>query len=290
MKSKDIYIFLDGTGNGITDNYSNVLRMFIQIQHGHRFYGTGIGTDTLSDSLNKKHVSRTSEFIFGTGVVSKLKEAYRFLIDVGSEKVGDPNYRIYLIGFSRGAFTARIFADIIGKVGVLKKEHRNLVDTAFDLYFDGSRKHLRDSFMYAFSRYAPVSFLGCFDTVKSVFLNGRKYKDNVLSDNIIKAYHLIAKNEYRLGYNIVHMKGNGFTKISHEWLRGSHTDIGGGGAGDVTLSNYALLKMWDELRKAGAPLVPAKNLMIEVNQYAPIYNSRTWGWRLLPKRKRSHLV
>ena len=70
-----------------------------------------------------------SEAAFGTGVLANIREAYGFLCnnyDYGDE--------IYITGFSRGAFTARSVAGLIGKVGILTKQGLELFYEAFDYY------------------------------------------------------------------------------------------------------------------------------------------------------------
>lgn len=53
----------------------------------------------------------------GKGVISNVRSAYGFICnnyDIGDE--------IYITGFSRGAFTARSVAGLIGKCGILTKK------------------------------------------------------------------------------------------------------------------------------------------------------------------------
>jgi len=58
----------------------------------------------------------------GAGLSENIREAYSFLVSNYSEhdKIKQPD-SIFLIGFSRGAFTARSIGGFIGAVGILKK-------------------------------------------------------------------------------------------------------------------------------------------------------------------------
>lgn len=56
--------------------------------------------------------------ITGLGLSENIREAYAFLADNYS-----PGDSIFLVGFSRGAFTARSLAGLISQVGLLKKQH-----------------------------------------------------------------------------------------------------------------------------------------------------------------------
>lgn len=55
--------------------------------------------------------------------------AYKYLMN--HYKCGD---KVYLIGFSRGAFTARILAAMIERVGLLTTGQDDLITTAWEVY------------------------------------------------------------------------------------------------------------------------------------------------------------
>jgi len=74
------------------------------------YYQAGVGT---SGDL----VSRVTGGATGQGVAENVREAYGFVAN--NYAVGD---EIFLIGFSRGAFTARSVGGLIGSIGVLTKE------------------------------------------------------------------------------------------------------------------------------------------------------------------------
>ena len=61
----------------------------------------------------------------GLGLAENIREAYAFLAsnyrENDPERPGVDPDSIFLIGFSRGAFTARSIAGLIGAVGLLKK-------------------------------------------------------------------------------------------------------------------------------------------------------------------------
>ena len=65
----------------------------------------------------------------GSGLVSNVREAYGFLCnnyDFGDE--------IFITGFSRGAFTARSVAGLIGRIGILTKRGLEVFYEAFEYY------------------------------------------------------------------------------------------------------------------------------------------------------------
>src|SRR5262249_60741656 len=100
----------------------------------------------------------------------------------------EPGDRIFLIGFSRGAFTVRALAGMIRCVGLLRRENRNLLSNARDVFENMERRLRREprsrgcdftpdvedkeilaSEFRRFSRpdEVRVSFLGVWDTVKA---------------------------------------------------------------------------------------------------------------------------
>ena len=88
------------------------------------YYQAGIGA---SAELN--YTQSAKEALFGQGLVTNIREAYGFICnnyDYGDE--------IYITGFSRGAFTARSVAGLIGKVGILTKKGLDDFYNAFDYY------------------------------------------------------------------------------------------------------------------------------------------------------------
>lgn len=124
---KNIIICSDGTGNtAIKDRGTNVFKMFEAIDlNGHRidpnldpqvaFYDDGVGTETF---LPLKLLGGA----FGFGLAKNVRNLYMDLVrvyDPGDDTT--PADRIYLFGFSRGAFTVRTLAGLIAKCGVLDR-------------------------------------------------------------------------------------------------------------------------------------------------------------------------
>lgn len=58
-----------------------------------------------------------------------IMRAYKFLMTY--YKCGD---RVYLLGFSRGAFTARVLAAMIERVGLLTTGQEDIIPSAWEIY------------------------------------------------------------------------------------------------------------------------------------------------------------
>ncbi len=189
---KNIVLCSDGTGqSGATGRGTNVWKVRMGVdRHDHEthperrrqivFYDQGVGTSVLSA---KRMLGNT----FGYGLAANMRELYTSLAT--SYKQGD---RIYIFGFSRGAFTARSLAGMISEVGVIdgvrdNEELEGLVRRAYTAYRASTRKRPIEKFHQACKKegihiYKPkVHFVGVWDTVESLVMNAGKRLMNAIS-------------------------------------------------------------------------------------------------------------
>ncbi|TFY82651.1 hypothetical protein EWM64_g1362 [Hericium alpestre] len=195
----------------------------------------------------------------GASLGDKVQEAYAFIAHNY-----EPGDEIYLFGFSRGAYTARMVATMIGKIGVLDRtEMDNFADIFVDLQKRGKTKDKDEiaALDERLSRWThhnspgkiradfdddtfSVKCIGVFDTVGSLGLpeelsikpNVRSlfgFPDSALGEHIERAYQALALNETRADFNCnkFHMTKKGMQKkqiLRQTWFAGSHSDIGGG--------------------------------------------------------------
>jgi uncharacterized protein (DUF2235 family) len=135
---KNIVVCCDGTGNEISENISNVLKLYRVLRKTDKtdppqiaFYDPGVGTLARPNPWTK--VKQDAVAILGVstgyGLDDNVLKAYTFLINHYQE--GDD---IFLFGFSRGAYAVRILAGLIHKVGLLAPEQCNLADAALTAY------------------------------------------------------------------------------------------------------------------------------------------------------------
>ncbi|OAA45084.1 hypothetical protein ISF_09612 [Cordyceps fumosorosea ARSEF 2679] len=140
---KKIILCFDGTGNTFTGSNAdtNVVKILRKLDRNHpnqhHYYQTGIGTYDINEkSVNKSAVgkmfssiSQTIDQGFGTTFDAHVMAGYRFLM-----RYYEHNAKIYIFGFSRGAFTAKFLARMINKVGLLCKGNEEMVPFTFLLY------------------------------------------------------------------------------------------------------------------------------------------------------------
>ena len=121
---KNIVICCDGTGNEISENISNVLKLYRCLRktpkttpHQVVFYDPGVGTLARPDPWRKawQDTIAVLGLATGYGLDDNVLAAYEFL--VRNYEDGDD---IFLFGFSRGAYTVRALAgpDPQGRAGV----------------------------------------------------------------------------------------------------------------------------------------------------------------------------
>ncbi|GLH81309.1 hypothetical protein SSBR45G_62180 [Bradyrhizobium sp. SSBR45G] len=198
---KNIVICCDGTGNEISENISNVLKLYRCLRktdkttpHQAVFYDPGVGTLTQPDSWHrfKTNFNLVLGLATGYGLDDNVINAYCFLATHYQD--GD---RIFLFGFSRGAYTVRVLAGLIHKVGLISPDQVNLAGSgviAYKTYSSDNPKagrgvtteqesteeegpipESRDDQAAQFARitstrWPTIHFVGVWDTVASVIV------------------------------------------------------------------------------------------------------------------------
>lgn len=135
---KNIVVCCDGTGNEISENISNVLKLYRVLRktgktqpHQVVFYDPGVGTLARPDPWIKLKQDAVAVLGLATGygLDDNVLAAYEFLINQYED--GD---EIYLFGFSRGAYTVRVLAGLVHRIGLLSPNQSNLAGAALTAY------------------------------------------------------------------------------------------------------------------------------------------------------------
>lgn len=127
--AKNIVVFSDGTGQegGVREDQrlSNVYKMYRAGRVGPDsdispvdqvcFYDPGLGTDGSVSGINGglRFLQKLLASVTGQGINANIADCYAFILD--QYEAGD---RIYLVGFSRGAYTVRCLANLMMLCGV----------------------------------------------------------------------------------------------------------------------------------------------------------------------------
>lgn len=250
------------------------------------FYDQGVGTGN--------RVDRWTGGAFGHGLEDNIHDAYRFL--VANWEPGDP---IYVVGFSRGAFTARSIIGMIRKCGILKRESVKLYRQALEHYHrrdEGSEDDHPDLPVYKDFRAEhslggegtiPIRFVGVWDTVGALGiplrglrgLTRRKYRfhDTELSSSVEHAYHALAVDERRAPFEptLWTSEPAAGQTVEQVWFAGVHSDIGGG-YGERQISDISLDWMIDKAEGAGLAVDEKVRQAIGSNPQplAPLHDSK----------------
>lgn len=135
---KNLVVCCDGTGNEVSENISNVLKLYRVLRKTGKtspnqvvFYDPGVGTLARPDPWTKFRQDAIAilGLMTGYGLDNNVLAAYTFLVENYEE-----NDDIFLFGFSRGAYTARVLAALIHKVGLLMPQQQNLAGAALTAY------------------------------------------------------------------------------------------------------------------------------------------------------------
>lgn len=231
---KNLVICCDGTSNEFGRDFTNVATLFRALEYDSPgqlcFYDPGVGTIGSPYALSSigQKATKFLGLAFGYGITDNIAEAYRFLMD--SFEPGD---RVFLFGFSRGAYTVRAIAGMLHSCGLLRKGTDNLVAYGLRLARDTSTRafELRAAFKKTFSRPCPVHFMGIWDTVSSVgWVYSPKPFINVTTNPEVRhVRHAVAIDERRAFFrqHLWHQSGPE-QELKQVWFAGVHCDVGGG--------------------------------------------------------------
>jgi len=323
---KNILIFSDGTGQagGIPGVLpSNVYKLYraCPVIPGiqETFYDPGLGSP--SDGAHWRRWRQIYNVISqatGLGISWNIVDCYDALI-----KMYEPGDRIYLFGFSRGAYTVRSLGGMLALCGIPtrtgrgrdprvdRRARRRLAWRALRWVYQtyGSsdekrRKRAERGAQYR-ARYAShvatPYFVGVWDTVRALGLPGisrfipwrHAFHDATLHPDVQHARHALALDENRATFlpelweELEADRTSG--RIKQVWFPGVHSDVGGGYP-ENELSDLTLAWMIAQATKVSNPvIVDATRLSLSPSHRGMQHDSRI-GWGVLwLKGTRVHL-
>ncbi len=267
--SKNIIICCDGTGNEFGSNNTNVVKLYQMAtkENGQiAYYDPGVGTGSWDYDESVGDWRAKSDSATGNGLQKNVEDAYQYLMHYYEN--GD---RIYLFGFSRGAFTVRSLAGMLYKCGLLYPKMHNMVEYASKIYNTKDNQVIAKEFKETMARQCRVHFIGVWDTVKSLALNaGKKFHDAKLNPEVRHGYHAVALDEIRKKFppSLWNKRNN----VEQVWFAGVHSDVGGW-YGDSGLSDIALKWMATKAFNKGMLLNKEKLATITGNPLAMQHDS-----------------
>jgi hypothetical protein len=301
---RNLVVCCDGTGNiwgnSRDTNVVRLVRACVQDDRQIVYYDPGVGTATdypgvaVVDSL-KLRLKRVLGLAFGGGIYENIAGAYLFLV-----RHWQPGDRIFVLGFSRGAFTARAVAGMVNLFGIVRPHADTMVPALLRVYFgkldahnargqtrDDLARDIREHFATPAGAVAEVHFIGAFDTVASV---GGLLPRHITSDSglankrFVHVRHAVSIDEYRAPYQprLYQSAPVPFTdparpSVEQRWFAGVHSDVGGSYA-RRGLADGALVWMADAACQTGLRLLPGAGAGWKPEPQAAAHDEVGRGW------------
>ncbi len=321
MAPRNIVVCCDGTANEFAKHNTNVVRLHSVLEHEPErqlaYYHPGLGTMEPAGALTPlaRKVTKLLGMAVGYGLADDVRDAYVFVMN--HYRAGD---RLFLFGFSRGAYTVRAVASLLHLYGLIRAGNEPLVPyatrmmsglqraprgmshhaAAVDEYFALARE-----FKATMSIECRANFVGVFDTVSSVGWIANPLKLPYIANNpgIDIGRHAIAIDERRAFFRN-HLwrapddgKAHGPRDVKQVWFPGVHCDVGGGyPEAQSGLAKIALRWMLCEAEAAGLVVSASKrhrvlgddgDADVKPDANAAAHESLTGAWHIaefVPKR------
>jgi uncharacterized protein (DUF2235 family) len=135
--AKNILICLDGSGNEVKAKaVTNVFKVaeYADLKDPSAqvlYYDPGVGTMAAPSAWTSiaQKISLLGGLALGHGIRQNIAEAYTYLMNTWQ-----PGDKVFIFGFSRGAYTARALCGMLYRVGLLRPGSENLVPYAVRVY------------------------------------------------------------------------------------------------------------------------------------------------------------
>lgn len=236
----------------------------------------------------------------GIGLDAQIRRAYGFI--ASRYRPGD---RIFLLGYSRGAFAVRSLAGVIDRVGLLRAEcatERN-IRTLYRHYQNDPHGPAACAFARAHCHdRVEIEMVGVWDTVKALGLTWplvwrlfeprHRFHSTHLGHTIRHGFHALARDETRVAFApILWETGPEHAgSVEQVWFRGAHGDVGGqlgGYEAARPLANIPLVWLLGRAETCGLSLPGGWRRRFRCDPRAPSVGTwRQWGKMFLMRRRR----
>ncbi|MGJ7506800.1 DUF2235 domain-containing protein [Variovorax sp. GT1P44] len=221
--------------------------------------------------------------VFGEGFIERIVRGYTFL-----SRNYEPGDRIYLTGFSRGAYTARALGGMVTRMGLLPQDAMRGSDGSYDAdlayrlgvfvwaahrralgkqstllgYLEEFKaqsialdKLVKDVGIEAIGVWDTVGALGVpvYDLADASKVDIFEFADLALSPKVRLGFHALAIDEQRSDFEPTLWDAR--DGVSQRWFCGAHADVGGGYP-TLDLCSFSLDWMIERLRDCGVAISP----------------------------------
>lgn len=309
--ARNLVVCCDGTANEFAADRTNVLKLAFAAEKDQEtqlvYYHPGVGTMAPPGLFTSagQALARVAGMAFGYGLRSDVRDIYTFIMNHYR-----PDDRLFIFGFSRGAYTARAVTALLHGYGLLGPGNDALVPYAIRLLWRANEartdKEKTAYFALANDFRASLSvaecrphFLGVWDTVSSVGWIANQlslpYTHSLPDIGIVR--HAVSIDERRAFFRTNLVALDPARDMQEVWFPGVHCDVGGGYAeAESGLSKIALRWMIDEARIAGMTFDGNRVVLVlgqsgegyaAPDPNAKLHNSLTWPWwpaEFIPKK------
>jgi uncharacterized protein (DUF2235 family) len=234
----------------------------------------------------------------GWGINEMIKDAFTQL-----SRHYQPGDKIYLFGFSRGAYAVRSVAGMINHLGLVRQSsaRRRKVNMAFRLYEQQTTGPALETFRDLHChRDVEIEMVGVWDTVKALGLPfplltylapmATDFHDTRVCKPVLNAFHALALDEDRTAFCPVmwDTEPNWRGHLEQAWFAGAHADIGGHIAKKSDsrgLSNIPLVWMLERAETCGISLPDRWRDRFPCDPDAPAMGNRSGLARFFLLRK-----
>ena len=301
----NIVICADGTWNRPEEDIekdfpTNVLKLARAIAPSddglkqHVFYDWGLGS----------YHNRFSAGVTGQGIHKNILDGYRYIVQNYA-----PGDKIYLFGFSRGAYTVRALSGLINNCGIVTRPDAPLIARAWKIYKSPQAKNhpngdnaktFRDDHSHPGRQ---VHFVGVWDTVGALGIpfslmglldSDDEFYDTKMGANVSIARHALAIDEQREDFEPTIWTPREGVDLKQVWFAGVHADVGGAYPPDkntgIRASDTPLAWMLDEAVAAGLSVEPHIEQSLTDGTHGTLHKSRKHVYRFKSPLHRPLLV
>jgi uncharacterized protein (DUF2235 family) len=339
---KNVIFCADGTwdgpgGDDMSDKATNVFRLFVNLDGEDDIGSTLLANEQERNLMVDGTTLQCAKYLhgvgdsrnvlvrllggtIGAGLIARIVRGYTYI-----SRIYRPGDRIFMVGFSRGAYTARSLAGMIAAKGLLDAAQYDLdeKETAYRLgmsvwyayrevahqknpgllgrlqdaladlpkfFIQYDDAKLIDVAIEAVAVWDTVGALGIPEfTVKLDRVDTFRFADTRLSAKVHYGLHAVAGDEERADFTPTLWDPD--DRIVQVLFPGAHSDVGGGYAtdGDESgLSDCALRWMTSELAKRGVRFSRSPKYAAKPLESGPAH--QPWldpPWNILPCRTRT---
>lgn len=275
-KGCNLVLCFDGTWNtedpDVEQNNSvtNVFRIFEAIRQDELDESGTITHVNYFEGPGTKKGSKLAGGLLAMDLDEAIKDGYcQLVMHVRACRMAGIEPKIYLFGFSRGAYICHVFSWLLHVVGMTKARLPDW-EKIVDAFFTRDPEEIEKAIAKGVEPSPRVALMGLWDTVSSQHDFYRGFFNGLKSPIVDRIRHAMATDERRELFPVMHYLPN--DEIRQVWFPGVHSEVGGGYANDKSLYRLSLNWMIQEAISAGLQ-IPVKNTKVKVN------------WLALPKHR-----